>query len=84
MFCELGYPMTMEELKAQSINGFVGKVSFARLLVAKGYCETVVDAFDDDKMLMHPKVKAIHRYKIPGHPRGGRQSLLRPPVPAVV
>ncbi|MBR3395539.1 MAG: PHP domain-containing protein [Firmicutes bacterium] len=65
VFCELGYPMTMEELKAQSINGFVGKVSFARLLVAKGYCETVVDAFDDDKMLMHPKVKAIHRYKIP-------------------
>lgn len=64
-FEELGYPMTMDELKAQSVNGFVGKVSFARLLVAKGYCETVIDAFDDDQMLSHPKVKAIHRYKIP-------------------
>ena len=65
VFEELGYPMTMEELKAQSINGFVGKVSFARLLVNKGYCPSVVDAFDDDQFLLHPKVKAIHRYKIP-------------------
>ena len=65
VFEELGYPMTMEELKAQSVNGFVGKVSFARLLVKEGYCETVVDAFDDDKMLSHPRIKAIHRYKIP-------------------
>ena len=64
VFEELGYPMTMEELKAHSINGFVGKVSFARILTERGFCAHPIDAFRDKNLLAHPKIKAVHRYKI--------------------
>ena len=64
VFEELGYPMTMEELKAHSINGFVGKVSFARILTERGFCSHPIDAFRDKNLLAHPKIKAVHRYKI--------------------
>lgn len=64
VFEELGYPMTMEELKAHSINGFVGKVSFARVLVERGVCRDPYEAFRSKELLAHPKIKAVHRYKI--------------------
>ena len=65
VFEKLGYPMTMEELKAHSINGFVGKVSFARVLAERGACAHPFDAFRDPRLLAHPAIKAVHRYKIP-------------------
>ena len=61
----LGWPMTMEELKAHSINGFVGKISFARVLAERGACAHPYDAFRDANLLANPQVKAVHRYKIP-------------------
>jgi hypothetical protein len=64
VFEELGYPMTMEELKAHSINGFVGKVSFARVLTERGVCSDPHAAFFNKNLLAHPKIKAVHRYKI--------------------
>ncbi|MBP5749228.1 MAG: hypothetical protein J6X24_00400, partial [Firmicutes bacterium] len=64
VFGELGYPMTMEELKAHSINGFVGKVSFARVLTERGVCRDPYEAFRSADLLAHPKIKAVHRYKI--------------------
>ena len=64
VFEELGYPMTMEELKAHSINGFVGKVSFARILAERGFCRDPHEAFRSPQLLAHPKIKAVHRYKI--------------------
>ena len=64
VFEELGWPMTMEELKAHSINGFVGKVSFARVLMERGACADPYAAFRDRNLLAHPKIKAVHRYKI--------------------
>ena len=64
VFGELGYPMTMEELQAHSINGFVGKVSFARVLSERGVCKDPFSAFRDPNLLAHPKIKEVHRYKI--------------------
>ena len=64
VFEKLGFPMTMEELKAHSINGFVGKVSFARVLAERGVCPDPHAAFLDKNLLAHPKIKAVHRYKI--------------------
>ena len=64
VFGELGYPMTMEELKSHSVNGFVGKVSFARVLVERGVCQDPYAAFSSKELLAHPKIKAVHRYKI--------------------
>ncbi len=63
-FEELGWPMTMEELKSHSVNGFVGKVSFARVLVERGACRDPYAAFSSKELLAHPKIKAVHRYKI--------------------
>ncbi len=63
-FGELGWPMTMEELKSHSVNGFVGKVSFARVLVERGACRDPYAAFSSKELLAHPKIKAVHRYKI--------------------
>ena len=64
VFEKLGFPMTMEELKAHSVNGFVGKVSFARVLVERGACKDPYAAFSSKELLAHPAIKAVHRYKI--------------------
>ena len=64
VFEELGYPMTMDELKSHSINGFVGKVSFARILAERGVCRDPAEAFRSKQLLAHPMIKAVHRYKI--------------------
>jgi hypothetical protein len=64
VFEKLGWPMTMEELKAHSVNGFVGKVSFARVLVERGACKEPYAAFSSKELLAHPAIKAVHRYKI--------------------
>jgi predicted metal-dependent phosphoesterase TrpH len=42
----------------------VGKVSFARVLMERGACEDPYAAFRDKNLLAHPKIKAVHRYKI--------------------
>ncbi len=64
VFTDMGYPMTMEQLKAHSINGFVGKVSFARLLTDMGASRDPWEAFRSPELLSHPRIKAVHRYKI--------------------
>ncbi len=65
IFVAKGYPMTMEELKSYAVNGFVGKVAFARLFTDRGVCERPEEAFDRTDLLASPEVKAVHRYKIP-------------------
>jgi hypothetical protein len=42
---ELGIPITLEEVTAQSGGGQIGRVHIARALVAKGWVSTVSDAF---------------------------------------
>ena len=65
IFEYLGYPMSMKELESHALNGFVGKRSFAQILVERGACKTVSDAFRSEKFLRHPEIRKIHMYKIP-------------------
>jgi len=43
---EMGIPVTMKELKDISKHGQIGRPHFARLLVQRGYAETIQEAFD--------------------------------------
>lgn len=64
-FVELGYPMSREELMVYSENGFVGKVSFAKLLVERGVARSVDEVFKSEELLRHPEVRKIRKYKLP-------------------
>ena len=65
VFKNLGYAISMEELLSHSLNGFAGKRSFARILVERGACRDINEAFASEKLLSNPEVKKIHKYKIP-------------------
>ncbi len=43
---ELGFDITLEEVRALAPNNFVGRAHFARVLMDKGYIETVKEGFD--------------------------------------
>ena len=43
---ELGFDITLEEVRALAPNNFVGRAHFARVLMDRGYTETVKEGFD--------------------------------------
>ena len=43
---ELGFDITLEEVRALAPNNFVGRAHFARVLMDKGYTESVKEGFD--------------------------------------
>lgn len=43
---ELGFEMTIEEVRALAPNNFVGRAHFARVMMDKGYTESVKEGFD--------------------------------------
>lgn len=43
---ELGFEMTLEEVRALAPNNFVGRAHFARLMMDKGYISSVKEGFD--------------------------------------
>lgn len=43
---ELGFDITLEEVRALAPNNFVGRAHFARVLMDKGYIETVKEGFE--------------------------------------
>ncbi len=63
-FVELGYPMSEEELAAYSENGFVGKISFAKLLVDRGVAKSIDEVFKSEELLRHPEILQIRKYKL--------------------
>ncbi len=64
MFNDMGYDITMEELRQQQPNSFVGKPVFARLLAAKGYIENPKDAFKPGFIFESEQAKAIKKEKL--------------------
>lgn len=61
---ELGIDIALDELQSQTPQGFVGKPSFARILVARGLSSSVTEAFQDPRYLAHPSIRAIRKEKI--------------------
>ncbi len=63
-FAERGIEISLEELQANTPQGFVGKPSFARVLKARGYVSELRDAFTDPRYLGAPEIRAIRKDKI--------------------
>ena len=61
---ELGVEISLEELQSQTPQGFVGKPSFARVMIARGQYRDVAEAFRDPEFLAHPSIRAIRKEKI--------------------
>ena len=59
-----GLPMTNEELAKFSEDGYIGKMSFARLLVDRGMYPDTVTAIADKQYLGNSEFKSIRREKI--------------------
>lgn len=84
-FCKNGVPITNEELRKYSPSDYIGKMSFARLLVDRGLCEDIASAVKDRRYLANPAIRAIHRDKIEAgkaieliHGAGGAAFLAHP------
>lgn len=63
-FAKQGIPMTPEELSSHSPSGYIGKTSFARLLVDRGLYANIEEAVTDRRYLANPEFRAIRREKI--------------------
>jgi ribonuclease III len=59
---QLGFPMTFDEVVAESGEGQIGRPHIARLMVAKGYAESIDDAFD--QFLGNGKPAYIDKYRV--------------------
>lgn len=63
VFAESGIVFTDEELKENSPSGYVGKVSFARVLLEKGYTKSFEEAFLSEKFMRSPSIRVIRKEK---------------------
>lgn len=63
-FQEMGYDITKEDLKQRPGQTYIGKPNFARAFVKKGYAATPREAFNSDKLLGAPEIRAIKKIKI--------------------
>ena len=63
-FIKKGIEISREELLENTPDDFVGKVSFARVFVKRGLCESVPAAFKSPELLAAPDIKAIRKDKI--------------------
>ncbi|MDO4394301.1 MAG: PHP domain-containing protein [Bacillota bacterium] len=60
----MGYEISMEEIRSQRNNDFIGKPNIARMLQAKGYIRDWLDAFKPGEFLESPEAKEIKKTKI--------------------
>lgn len=60
-----GIEIDREELLESAPEAFAGKLSFARVLVKRGLCRTVADAFLSKELLASPDIRSIRKDKIP-------------------
>ncbi|HPU67075.1 MAG TPA: PHP domain-containing protein [Clostridiales bacterium] len=44
---KLGFDVSVEEAQELATGGIVGRIHFAKIMVQKGYCKTVKEAFDE-------------------------------------
>ena len=63
-FAKQGIYMTNEELSSHSPSDYIGKTSFARLLVDRGMYQSIAEALKDKRYLANPEFRAIRRDKI--------------------
>jgi len=61
---EMGYKLSMEDLRKQQPNNYIGKPVIARALVEKGYISHPKEAFEDGKFLESPQAKAVKKVKM--------------------
>lgn len=59
---DIGYSISIEEIKQISNNGYIGRPHIARIMTQKGYVKSVSEAFD--KYLNRGKAAYVERYKI--------------------
>jgi len=63
VFKSRGIDISNDELKLETPNGFIGKVSFARILLKRGLVSNVSEAFQSEAYLACPEIKAIRKKK---------------------
>lgn len=61
---EMGYEITMEDLRKQQPNNYIGKPVIARALEAKGYVKNFKDAFKDGQFLESPRARTVKKEKL--------------------
>ncbi|MDO4485063.1 MAG: PHP domain-containing protein [Bacillota bacterium] len=61
---DMGYELSMEDLKGQQPNNYIGKPVIARALVAKGYIDDPKEAFAPGKFLESPQARAVKKVKL--------------------
>ena len=61
---DMGYDITMDDVKQRKGQKYVGKPNFARALAAKGYVGSVKEAFAEDAFLNAPEIRAIEKKKM--------------------
>ena len=62
-FHKTGINISQRELEDESGSGFVGKRSFANVLVQKGYAASIDEAFASERFMAHPGIRSIHKEK---------------------
>lgn len=63
-FADRGIEISLEELDAYTPNDFVGKPSFARVLISRGLVSSIDEAFSDERYLGASEIRAIRKDKI--------------------
>lgn len=63
-FAARGIEISLEELDAYTPNDFIGKPSFARVLISRGLVGSIDEAFSDERYLGAPEIRAIRKDKI--------------------
>ena len=61
---QMGYPISYEDLGVFPGSEYIGKPVFARAMVAKGYIERPLDAFQDGRLLRSEEIRRIQKEKI--------------------
>lgn len=64
VLCHMGYDISENDLKGIQPNDFVGKPVIARVLVGKGYADSVFQVFSSEKLLASPEAKSVRKSKI--------------------
>ena len=84
-FKKKGIVITEEELMESTPNLFIGKVSFAKILLHRGYVSSVDEAFESEEFLASKAIKSIRKDKIPAreaidliHGAGGKVFFAHP------
>ena len=64
IFHQLGFELTMEDMKLYPEQDYVGKPNMARALVNRGYASSITEVFESKKMLKAPEMKVVRRDRV--------------------